>query len=514
MNLSHIMSSKLLCIVFSIILLLTSSQLLAQGQSHVHTVQEKETVYSISRKYKVSEEEIYRLNPGAEYGIRIGEQLKIPIPSKENHKADPSKKGTQEASPAKGIQHIVETGDTLYAIARRYGTTVPAILKLNPGLNADHIEAGKIIIIAQGNFKRETGSVKQNSEVHQNSVRIALLLPVDKNGPARYVHFYEGFLMGILNLKERGVSASIEVFHAEREQAIQQLIDEGKLKFANIIIGGHSESATKKLAQYVDKRDVIYVSPFVAQNSTDQYSPAVYQLNPAQRDLYPYLSLAFADKVYKRRVIFVEHPSGNHIPVIDALKKRLNQEKIAYKTCSFYDAKAGNWGFEDDGVETIVMLNDGRKEPTQIIIKSIEKKFGNSTHIHMFGYPEWQSYGIDFRKKVGSMGSTIYSSFYFDETQKECIDFARNYNKWYNRPNLEGYPKYAVLGYDVANYFVWAWALYASQIPQYFGGIPHDGLQSDFIFRKAEGENHFTNVGVFFINLNSDGSGTRHQVIF
>ena len=487
------------------------------AKTYVHIVQEKETVYSISRRYKVSEEDIYRLNPGSEYGIRIGEHLQIPLPQK----AD-SEKGQKPSSTTAGTQaneHVVQSGDTLYAIARRYGTTVPALLKLNPGLEADQIAVGRVIKIAPSTSEnktsqKQTAPTQARQQTQANKAHIALLLPIGKNGPARYVHFYEGFLMGMLKLKERGISARIDTYHAENEQAIQQLIDEGKLDPCNIIIGGHTDGTTRLLGRYVGGKNAIYVSPFIAQSHSNQYPNTVYQLNPDQKDLYPYLSLAFADKAHGRRIVFVEHPSGNHIPVINALKKRLDKENVPYKVCSFYDAKAGNWGFEKDSKETIIMLNDGRQEPTQMVIKSIEKSFGNSSNIHLFGYPEWQSYGHDFCKKIGALGSTIYSSFYFDETKTESLQFAKEYNKWFNGSRLDGYPKYAVLGYDVASYFVQAWTGYAMQIPQAFGEIPHDGLQSDFVFRKADGENHFTSVGLFFINYSANGVGTRHKVIF
>lgn len=520
MKASQIKSFRLLSIssLFCVALLFSYLQLSAQTtKTYIHIVQEKETVYSISRKYKVSEEDIYRLNPGSEYGIRIGERLQIP--SEEQTKVGSSKKQSSVPVGSQPTQHVVQSGDTLYAIARKYGTTVPALLKLNPGLEADQIAIGKIINIAPSTVsikpaQKETTTSTPQQQAQPYKARIALLLPVGKNGPARYIHFYEGFLMGLLKLKEGGFSAYVNTFHAENEQAIQQLIDKGELDGCNLIIGGHTEGTTHLLARYVNGKNAIYVSPFIAQSSSNQYTNTVYQINPAQKDLYPYLSLAFADRAHGRRIVFVEHPSGNHIPVINAIKKRLDKEGIAYNVCSFYDAKAGNWGFEKDGKETIVMLNDGRKEPTQMVIKSIEKVFGQSGNVRLFGYPEWQSYGLAFSKKIGALGSTIYSSFYFDEAQTESHLFAKNYNKWYNRNRLDGYPKYAVLGYDVARYFVRAWSLHGTQIYQFFGQIPHDGLQSDFVFRKADGENHFTSVGLFFVNYDPDGSGTRHHVIF
>ena len=43
--------------------------------------------------------------------------------------------------------HIVQAGETLYSIARRYEVNVDDILKVNPGLQADRIMAGQTVVI-------------------------------------------------------------------------------------------------------------------------------------------------------------------------------------------------------------------------------------------------------------------------------------------------------------------------------------------------------------------------------
>lgn len=141
-NLLRGVRHSLFLLTFFVTLSFSCTWLSAQtAKTHVHIVQEKETVYSISRRYKVSEEDIYRLNPGSEYGIRIGERLQIPSPQKTE--SEKTQKQSSTTSGAQPNQHVVQSGDTLYAIARRYGTTVPALLKLNPGLEADQIEIGR-----------------------------------------------------------------------------------------------------------------------------------------------------------------------------------------------------------------------------------------------------------------------------------------------------------------------------------------------------------------------------------
>src|SRR6202008_2022244 len=43
-----------------------------------HTVEKKETVYAISKKYNVPAEEIIKANPGIENGLKEGQVIRIP----------------------------------------------------------------------------------------------------------------------------------------------------------------------------------------------------------------------------------------------------------------------------------------------------------------------------------------------------------------------------------------------------------------------------------------------------
>lgn len=98
----------------------------------VYVVVRGDTLYSIARRYNTTVDAIMRANGLTGSNIYVGQRLTIPGPG-----APP---------PPTGQVHIVQTGDTLYSIARRYGTTVDAIMTAN-GLTSTNIYVGQRLII-------------------------------------------------------------------------------------------------------------------------------------------------------------------------------------------------------------------------------------------------------------------------------------------------------------------------------------------------------------------------------
>lgn len=90
----------------------------------IHRVETKETLFSISRKYGVALLSVVENNPGADSGLEIGQELKVP------HSANNRTK-TKE-----GIIHRVGQKETLYSIAKQYSVTVEDLKSWNNLSNA------------------------------------------------------------------------------------------------------------------------------------------------------------------------------------------------------------------------------------------------------------------------------------------------------------------------------------------------------------------------------------------
>jgi peptidoglycan DL-endopeptidase LytE len=119
----------------------------AESKKRIHDVQAKETLYGISKKYKVTIEDIKKANIALEkQALAMGMKLDIPAdtnnnaqenqPEENSTKKEPKKKlavfGENENQPNNIVYKTVLPKETKYGIAKQYGITVKELEEQNP----------------------------------------------------------------------------------------------------------------------------------------------------------------------------------------------------------------------------------------------------------------------------------------------------------------------------------------------------------------------------------------------
>ncbi len=115
-----------------------------------HVVDKKETLYSLSKKYDVTYDDLYELNPSLKTdGLKYGTEVKIPtkktISGQNMTVSDTLPKVEKKDKPAFVI-HEVKKGETLFGICREYGITSEEIIRLNPDVK-EGVKVGQKLII-------------------------------------------------------------------------------------------------------------------------------------------------------------------------------------------------------------------------------------------------------------------------------------------------------------------------------------------------------------------------------
>ena len=117
-----------------------------KGSATVHYVRRGQTLGHIADQYGVKVRSIMEWNNMRSTRLSIGQKLTIysdgdaPRP-----KADVTKTKSSAKIPINGKTHTIKSGESLWVIASRSGTTVDELKKLNPGLNYRDLKVGQKI---------------------------------------------------------------------------------------------------------------------------------------------------------------------------------------------------------------------------------------------------------------------------------------------------------------------------------------------------------------------------------
>lgn len=114
----------------------------AQSTEKNHTVKQGETLFSISKMYEVSVDELKQWNRLQSNNLKLGQVLVIKSQSNEGR-----------------VLHEVKPGDSLFGISRQYNVTIAEIQEWN-NLNSTNLTAGsKLVIYPQSAAKESQPSI-------------------------------------------------------------------------------------------------------------------------------------------------------------------------------------------------------------------------------------------------------------------------------------------------------------------------------------------------------------------
>lgn len=525
-----------------------------------HKLQPGETIYFLSRKYSVSENEIIQSNPGIDISkLPLGYEIAIPRIEFMNEKQSFINQDT------KAYYHKVTKGETMASIARQYGLTVRELRRENrdirfpqvgdylriPGMKAPAekpalpVAADTLPVIPDDQviyLERPAEFTPVTSL--SGSFDVAVLLPfylaenvrrteIDSSKSLKgkkiykvinrfddwiysrslgFVEMYEGILLAADTLRALGLNINIHVHDIESDTVgVTRLIRSGRLDRMDLIIGPVHSKNLSIVASYAGGLGIPVVSPVqLNNNSLLANNPLLFMasssLEVAQN--------AIAGKMrnyYNSNIVLIHSDTSGGYQDIDGFRDMIVNEltsimpfeEIRLKDMVFYSRSV----FGNDSINRLAHALSERTGNVVIIASEDAPVMSESlTDIHtltrkfdltVFGYPSMR-YLDNFDHKICfDLGLMIYSPYWIDYAQKDVMQFNSDFRaKFITEPSEMSY---AWQGYDIVYYFLSGLALHGKEFLSHPEIHNPDLLHTEFNFRRRTNNDGFENQELFLI---------------
>ncbi|SEF41332.1 PBP1 and LysM peptidoglycan-binding domain-containing protein [Parabacteroides chinchillae] len=501
------------------------------GNYTYHTIQPKETLYSLSVKYAVPAENIIQANPGLSAStFNIGKIIRIPATKIE---ALPT---TEKKTVTKEIEYTIEKKETMYRICRKFNISSNELIKYNPKLK-NGIKAGMVIKIPVQSEETVTEMAVAPKEHDVNAllstpkdikrvdmIKIALLLPFMTNesvasaATSRFIEYYEGLLLAVDSMRNMGCNIELSVYDTGNgTKKLNEILKEDALRDANLIIGAVQNEQITPVANFAQKHNIKYIIPFTSKNDDVLSNASVFQVNTPHSYLYSKASQAGCDLFADYNIILLDiKDKEEKTDFIKAFKAEMKGRQIKYKELP-YHAETFQTDIEQlmsKDKRNVVIPTSGSLDALNKI-KSPLRMLAESTPeygITLFGYPEWQTYTRECLEDFYALNTYIYSNFYADNLAANVQNFYTSYKTWYSKNLINTFPKYGILGFDTGMYFISAIHKYGANFENNLDKIKYASIQTGFDFHRVNNWGGFINTNLFIVHYNNDYTVTRTEL--
>ncbi len=500
----------------------------AQNDLITHTVKTSETLYSIAKRYKVTANEIWDLNIEARNGIKEGMILKIP--SSEGKKTM-FKKTTTSRITSSSQTHTVLPKETLYSLSKRYNTTINDLININPEL-ANGLKIGQVIylpsaqkediIVVRDNLKSNSYNTANTraSEIlgstirseNKSIIKVALLMPFMLNNSEKqdatidkFVEFYEGVLLGVNQLKQENISVELITYDIEKSPIkVKEVLkaNYSQLKDVDLIIGPAYSSQVDIVAEFAQENYIPLVVPFSPKIRSLETNPYVFQNNTPHKKQFVEASRLFIEKFSDKNIVILDFNNDiedNGSEFSKFLKVFLERDNIPFKEMQFTLENYANIKYKlVDSIENIIVFSTEKANIIRNLLPKITAINSETTPISIFGFDSWN------KTLTSYPSSYYYSSFFVDRKSKNNGIYRNKFRQEFGYPSYSTSPRFDLLGFDLTHYFVKAISSYGkpfvSELDRY---EQTQTLQSRFKFEKQK-DGGYLNMGVQLVHYTEE----------
>lgn len=485
-----------------------------------HKVKKGETLYGISRQYRISVDRLIELNPDAVNGVKAGQELRLPSDATEST-SDPQPVIDRPAAEESAPLQQSETHETVAVeeTTPEQSPTPAEPVTVKPiEVTADLTPVNPPTTVVT---QPDDTADDETSEVEARPV-ISVILPfmLDDANPSRkanlYTEFYKGLMIAADTLSTRGDTVTIVTYDCgDSPERLKNILASAEPR-PSVIIAPDDEASIAAIASSPVAADAYVLNVFSVRDTLYQTMPNVLQANIPQRAMY------------RKAVEAIRRYFDDATPLILRNENGPNekQEFINYLTEQYrsegkepvevvYDGALLSSSLREamsDSVSRYVIiptsghLNEFNK--FSHVVKKLREQSEDPSRISVFGYPDWTAFRGDAAEMLHTLNATVYSRFDIDENSLDYRNINDAFQRWYGSELMNAVPSQGILGFDTGSYLIRN--IRANDGIYNPEGSPYSGAQSSFDFKRAEGDNAgYYNDELYIIRFTPDGRNMR-----
>ncbi len=463
-----------------------------------YTVKPDDTLFSLSRKYNLTVDDLIRLNPDAENGIKVGQKLKIPKKSKQDNTIPDNYSDNTDT-----VETVVQKGlnDPLYF-------TEEGITPCNQYSYSEDESFNVVLLLPLFLEKNLQYISKYNKEKD----------PMFYKNTKRFTELYEGILLALDKIRKQGLSVNLRVFDTENDSLkVKNIMASLNYPNVDLIIGPVYSKNIRIASKYAKEHRVNLISPLSKNISLLENNPFVFQAVPSIN--------AETDKVAEilrkhhsdsTNIILVYDGSEHQQKIINRFKQKFSSGDTMHlltDTSVFkiikYDADIKmmdeeqskiNRALKKEFINVVYIPSDNEVFVIQVIDKLYAAN--DSMHIEIIGSDNWINFQNINSATFNKLSFNFISPFYVNYNSSEVKNFIKIYRETYEtEPSF-----FAFQAYDITCYFLNSLRKYGRIFqfclsPEDHFPNPH-GLIYNFNFERINPNSGFENKDVFILKFN------------
>lgn len=491
-----------------------------------HVVLEKQTLYSISKAYNVSLEDIYRFNPTLqEEGLK--KNSIIIIPSADALKEEVQvveKEEKKDKEEVKQRTHVRKWYEDLDMIAALYGVKAEDIMAANNLTDKKLSNRQKLIIpsVTQAPEQIETADATiedtnadtegtEESEITSGidesqfewvelpskPIHATVLLPI-RNAEGKLsrnnMDFYCGAMLAVHDQAQKGINIDVTTYDIA-DQSV--LVSKEDIENSDLIIGPISAADQTRLLQTSDKRGAM-ISPLDPRSEKliMEYNDLIQAPTPHRIQYQDLINWIKEEMGENDKVIMFSERTARVNEAVNTMKEVMDSSGIDY-TPFVYSILEGRDILEPlkemmtlestnriyIASESEAFVNDVVRNLNLMLLENYDVVLYAPSKIRSF-----ETIEVEHFHKTSMRVSLTYFINYEDQAVK---DFLLKYRAIYNTEPSQ----FAFQGYDIASYFINLCYKYGKDWTQMLEKSNRAMLQSSFRFSK-QGTGGYINTGI------------------